>query len=221
MKVVEIFHSIEGEGIRAGLPATFIRLHGCNLNCSYCDSRYACEGDEFEEMAIVDIVKKVQQIGCPNVTVTGGEPLIHHGIEELVSRLSCNGFEVNIETNGSVSLKDFSDSIGNFFMKPYFFTMDWKCLSSNMSSKMLEENIPQMRSKDVLKFVVGSKEDLIQMKQFIRSHTIPTSNIYVSPVFGKIEPADIVEFIKSEKLWDVRLQLQIHKFVWPADKRGV
>lgn len=221
MKVVEIFHSIEGEGLRAGLPATFIRLYGCNLNCSYCDSRYACEGDEFEEMTIVDIVKEVQQIGCPNVTITGGEPLIHHGIEELVSILSCNQFQVNIETNGSGSLKDFSDRIGSFHVTPYFFTMDWKCLSSNMSSKMLEENIYQLSHKDVLKFVVGCKEDLIQMKQFIKSHTITTNNIYVSPVFGKIEPSEIVEFIKSEKLWDVRLQLQIHKFVWPAAKRGV
>lgn len=221
MKVVEIFHSIEGEGLRAGLPATFIRLHGCNLNCSYCDSRYACEGDEFEEMTIEDIVEEVQNIGCPNVTITGGEPLIQAGISELVSRLSCNRFEVNIETNGAVSLKDFSDDICNSYVTPYFFTMDWKCLSSNMSSKMLEENIYQIYSKDVLKFVVGCEEDLIQMKQFIRSHTIHTSNIYVSPVFGKIEPSEIVEFLKHEKLWDVRLQLQMHKFVWPADMRGV
>ena len=222
MKVVEIFNSIEGEGIRAGLPCTFIRLHGCNLNCSYCDSRYACEGDEYSEWEIDEIVSQVQLVGCPYVTLTGGEPLIHDEVPELLSKLSRAGFQVNIETNGSVDLKKFLDAMNEYFWEmPFFFTMDWKCLSSNMSSKMIEDNLKVLYETDVLKFVVGCREDLIQMKDFLNSHSIRTSNIYVSPVFGKIEPSDIVEFLKHEKMWNVRLQLQMHKFVWPADMRGV
>lgn len=223
MKVVEIFNSIEGEGVRAGLPATFVRLHGCNLNCSYCDSRYACEGDDYKEWSVDQIVSEVVRINCPNVTLTGGEPLIHEDSAELLSSLSRAGFEVNIETNGSVNLRKFlSEDMERFVWDvPFFFTMDWKCLSSNMSDKMLEDNVNQLYNTDVLKFVVGCKEDLTQMENFLKSHELGTSNIYVSPVFGKIEPSEIVDFLKSEKLWNVKLQLQMHKIVWPADMRGV
>ena len=106
-KVNEIFLSIDGEGYRTGLPVVFIRLYGCNLNCSYCDTRYSCEGQEYKEMSLYDILVKVLHYGVPRVTLTGGEPLIHPGVKDLINSLVANDIEVNIETNGAVDLDEF------------------------------------------------------------------------------------------------------------------
>lgn len=219
MKVVEIFNSIEGEGKRAGLPCTFIRLFGCNLNCSYCDTRYACEEKEdqppaYKNMSVTEVMIKVKELGCPNVTITGGEPLIHPGVDKLITNLMEYGIGVNIETNGSVELPF------NFWGTNCFYTVDFKTLSSGMSDRMNEKTFKAMQKADVLKFVVGSIEDLNQALEFVESHNIK-SQIFVSPVFGKIEAADIVEYIKDHRLWDWKVQLQMHKFIWPPEQRGV
>lgn len=215
MKVVEIFESIDGEGIRAGFPVTFIRLHGCNLHCSYCDSRYACEGTDYKEMAIEDIMLKVRNFGHSFITLTGGEPLIHPDVSYLIGALKKEKYKVNIETNGSVDLSSFS-------CYGVMLTMDYKCPSSGMEDKMVFFNLKLLRNKDVLKFVVGSEEDLLKAKKVILEEYLQGKcNIFFSPVFGKIEPSRIVEFILENHLDGVRLQLQMHKYVWEPDKRGV
>ena len=215
MKVVEIFNSIEGEGKRAGLPCTFIRLHGCNLNCSYCDSRYACEDEDYMIMSVQEILDVVRSFGCPCITVTGGEPLIHKGINQLLTELGDNGFQVNVETNGSILLY-----IPLLNIRNVFFTIDYKSLSSGMNEKMDYTSFSRLREQDVIKCVVGSKEDMDDCLSFIEDLN-PLCPVYLSPVFGKIEAHEIVEYIQEHKLWNWHVQLQMHKYIWDPDKRGV
>ena len=180
MKVSEIFKSIEGEGLRTGLPAVFIRLHGCNLRCSYCDSMYAVEGSDYKQMSVAQILDAVKEFsGITHVTLTGGEPLIHQDVEDLLSLLSSNGYQVNIETNGTVPRK--------WHFPGLFYTMDWKCKSSGMSAKMKIENLETLGAEDVLKFVVGTIEDLEETETVVKSidekkNDMP--HLFISPVFG-------------------------------------
>lgn len=215
MRVVEIFESIDGEGIFTGCPVTFIRLYGCNLRCSYCDSRYACEGNEYSEMTINSILSKVKEFGHKHVTLTGGEPLIHKDVAILIEKLVKAKYELNIETDGAVSITPFIRS-------QLIFTLDYKCPSSGMEDMMILSNLKTLREKDVLKFVVGSKQDLETMKRVVEEyHLQGYCNIFVSPVFGKIEPKELVEFVLANHLEGVRVQLQIHKFIWDPDMKGV
>ena len=208
--VSEIFDSIEGEGKRQGQFATFIRLAGCNLRCSYCDTAYAFDGGE--ELSVPNIIRRIR---FPNVTVTGGEPLkqnIHWFLDRLPGHIS-----VNIETNGSIDIEDYLRWHGR---QPVFFTMDYKCKSSGVDHGINPYNVEQLREQDVLKFVVGSEEDLDEARDFCRLYH-PKAMVYVSPVFGKMEPSEIVEYMKREYLTDWRVQLQIHKFIWNPQERGV
>ena len=220
MKVVEIFLSIEGEGERAGLPAVFIRLAGCNMNCSYCDTRYACDKPEYTEMSIKQILETVKSFGCERVTLTGGEPLIHGGVHQLIDALCKNDFEVNVETNGSVYVYPFRVSEDGGLYENLFFTIDYKCPSSEMEYKMVESNFIYTSKDDVVKFVVGSKEDMEKALEVIRKWVIDTP-IYFSPVFGKIEPKEIVEFILENKAFNVSVSIQMHKVIWEPERRGV
>lgn len=214
MRVVEIFKSIEGEGKRAGLPATFIRLYGCNLNCSYCDTRYGCEGGDYEVLTIPEILDRVKDLNCKNVTITGGEPLLHGDINELISVLLKRNYWINIETNGSLEINHLScDS-------RCFVTMDYKCPSSGMESSMWLNNIDLLDFEDVLKFVVGTQEDLDSAYDIIKKFN-PEAQIYFSPVFGKMNPEKIVDFIISKGLNNCKVQLQLHKIIWDPNKRGV
>ena len=207
LSVNEIFFSIDGEGKRAGKLAAFIRLAGCNLRCSYCDTEYAFTDGQL--MRIDEIAEAVE--GWENVTVTGGEPLLQD-IHALLERLQ--GHEVNIETNGSVDVTPYHEY-------PWvFFTLDYKCPSSGMESSMLEKNFQTLRSQDVLKFVVGDREDLRRAQEVCEKYE-PRCPVYLSPVFGKIEAKEIVEFMKSARYKNWRLQLQLHKYIWPPDARGV
>lgn len=212
MKVNEIFYSIEGEGIRAGIPCVFIRLYGCNLNCLYCDTRYSCENDEYVEMTVPQIIEEVKKFDCPNITVTGGEPLIHEDIYELLKTLSDNKYSVNIETNGTKEPFEYMEGV--------FYTMDYKTNASGMSDKMNLGAFMALDGEDVIKFVVGSVEDLDQAVKFYYENGI-SAEVFVSPVFGKIEPKDIAEYLKANSLSDWRLQLQLHKYIWEPQKRGV
>ena len=221
MKVVEIFNSIEGEGKRAGLPCTFIRLYGCNLNCSYCDSRYACEDGGYTEMTINEIVKQVAKFDCPNVTLTGGEPLLHYETNELLRRLADltritgKHYQINVETNGSITP-------GLVTTAPHdiFYTMDYKTKSSGMSEHMNLYAIGTLNENDVLKFVVGSEEDMVQALE-LTQHIKVRAQIYLSPVFGQIEPVELVKFVQKHQLWHWKVQLQLHKFIWNPAERGV
>ena len=212
MKVSEIFLSIEGEGKRAGLPCTFIRLFGCNLRCSYCDSMYAVDGDDYTEMTIDEIVNEVLKLGCTNITVTGGEPLYHTETNDLLKALLAKNMWVNVETNGSIQPTVRGTHI--------FYTVDYKTNSSKMTSLMKPEIFKGLFQNDVIKFVVGSAEDLNQAKEFMKDINVPGS-IYVSPVFGKIQPLDIVAYLEENGLWNWHLQLQLHKILWDPEKRGV
>lgn len=216
MKVNEIFYSIEGEGKRAGLPCVFIRLYGCNLNCSYCDTRYSCENNEYTEMSVHEIIEKVKEYNCKNVTVTGGEPLIHEDIDRLLFALSNHSFWTNVETNGSVI--PIRTVLGNI---PFvFYTMDFKTGASGMTDKMDIEAFTMLEEADVIKFVVGSVGDLDQSVKFYKNNFIKAIP-YVSPVFGMIEPKEIAEYLKEYHLNDWKLQLQLHKYIWDPKKRGV
>lgn len=210
MKVNEIFYSIEGEGIRAGMPCVFIRLHGCNLNCSYCDTRYSCEGNDYTVMSVQQILDELESYHCPNITVTGGEPLIHDGINTLLKALIRKGYNVNVETNGSIVPK----------VEGPIYTVDFKTKCSGMSDKMNIEAFKVLDSNDVVKFVVASVDDLEQALSFVEGNDIH-ANIFVSPVFGKIELVQIADFLKGHKLYNWRMQIQLHKYIWEPTKRGV
>lgn len=212
MKVIEIFKSIDGEGKRAGLPTTFVRLFGCNCRCSYCDTPYSLTGNEFTEMSVEEIVEQCLALGVPSITVTGGEPLIHREIEFLLSRLN-EYFDVNVETNGTVNPSMYHH------LKNTWFTVDYKCPSSGEESKMNTYAFTTLREEDVLKFVVGSDEDLNRAYEIINQYK-PLAQIYFSPIFG-FDGSRIVEFMLANRLHGTKVQLQIHKYLWDKDKRGV
>ncbi len=206
-KVTEIFKSIEGEGKRAGLPCTFVRLAGCNLRCSYCDTCYSLRPTDGHDMELADIVVAVGNLGVPRVTITGGEPMLQ---DALAIAEAMPLAEVNIETNGSIPLPE---KPGNAF-----YTMDWKSISSGMSTAMCADNLAYLDEDDVIKFVVGNIDDLDQMARIIGTGL--RAQPFISPVFGKIEPSEIVAYI-LEKGLDVRTQIQLHKVVWDPETRGV
>lgn len=216
--VVEIFSSINGEGIRAGELAVFVRFRGCNLHCSYCDTRWACEADApATHMTAEEITDAICQTGIRNVTLTGGEPLLQKDIPHLLSLLISRHLSVEIETNGSIPLAPFRHP-----KLPVIFTMDYKLPDSGMESHMHLPNLETIRSTDVVKFVSGSKKDLARMSKIIdRYDLLARCQVYVSPVFDTIHPADIVDFMKSEIRNGLRLQLQLHKYIWDPDMRGV
>lgn len=215
MRVVEIFSSIEGEGKRAGYPCVFVRFAGCNLKCSYCDTAYAQKSEMGEEMSVDNIVDKVDSFGYSRVTLTGGEPLLQEDIRALITKLIDRDKEVNVETNGSIAIDH-----SFLYMNNPFYTVDYKCLSSGMSEKMNPEVFRSLNCHDVLKFVVGSEEDMQDALRVLNVYK-PKGEVFFSPVFGKIEPKEIVEFIKSHYMDNVRIQLQLHKFIWDPNKRGV
>ncbi|MBQ9894659.1 MAG: putative 7-carboxy-7-deazaguanine synthase QueE [Ruminococcus sp.] len=216
--VAEKFVSINGEGVRAGELAVFIRFAGCNLKCGYCDTKWANAVDApAEKMGSKDILEYILSTGVKNVTLTGGEPLLRQEMGELIDTLMSAGLRVEIETNGSIHLREFADRV----YRPVF-TMDYKLPSSGMEEYMCSDNFGCLEKHDTVKFVSGSMEDLERAVEVIESHHLTERcHVYISPVFGKIEPADIVEFMKEKKLNDVRLQLQLHKFIWDPDKKGV
>ena len=211
MKVVEIFKSIDGEGIRVGYPVTFIRLAGCNLRCNYCDTKYSYEDEKFTEMTPQEIYIQVYKLGGKRITLTGGEPLIHKDVKVLVDLLIQKGYELNIETNGSVDITLFLD-------KHTIITMDYKCASSDMEDKMLLDNISKLRKQDVLKFVVSDDNDLDTVQRIYQN---TKATVYISPVFGRIEPKQIVEYMLEHNMENCRVQVQLHKIIWNPEERGV
>ncbi|MDK2985191.1 MAG: 7-carboxy-7-deazaguanine synthase [Clostridia bacterium] len=219
-KVIEKFVSINGEGRLSGQLAVFIRFAGCNLNCSYCDTAWANEKDAaYELMTAREIYEYIKTSRIKNVTLTGGEPLLQEDILELINLLSQDEeLAVEIETNGSISIKRYVEIV----KKPPKFTMDYKLPSSNMEDKMITDNFQYLRQLDTVKFVVGNTEDLKRAKYIIDKYSLTSKvNIYLSPVFGKIQMSDIVEFMKINKMNGVTLQVQLHKVIWGAEKKGV
>ena len=216
MQVIEKFVSINGEGLRQGELAVFIRFARCNLRCSYCDTKYSFENPAYTEETLDEIVDYIKNQHVKNVTLTGGEPLIQEDVDILIYRLSHLGYNIEIETNGSVDIKPF---LG---IKNVSFTLDYKLPVSLMEKKMNVENYNYITKKDSVKFVCGTNEDLSRALEIMKQYDlISKTNCMLSPVFGMIELPKMVEFMINNNLNDVRMCLQIHKFIWDPNKRGV
>jgi 7-carboxy-7-deazaguanine synthase len=213
LKVNEIFYSIQGESSYAGRPCVFIRLTGCNLRCSYCDTRYAY--DEGDLMEIGDVLKRVASYKCPLVEVTGGEPLIQKETPYLIHNLLEAGHEVLLETNGSQDIGQVDERCVKI--------MDIKCPTSGEEGKSDLKNLALLADTDEIKFVIGDRGDYDYAKKILNSMDLkpsPISRVHFSPVFGKMDPGLLAKWILSDHL-DVRLYLQIHKIIWDPEKRGV
>lgn len=220
MRVIEIFKSIDGEGKRTGRVATFIRLAGCNLRCGYCDTTYSFDPSNAEEMSVQEIVNKCIDLGAPLITLTGGEPLIHKDVRELMQELSNSGFYINIETNGSVDLTPFLEDRQKYDQQ-VMFTVDYKTKYSGMNHKMNHKSFEGLDARrDIVKCVVGNKEDMDDALKYLDGFGIPF-DIWFSPVFGAIEPKEIVDYVLSKKRYDITVQVQLHKIIWDPNKRGV
>lgn len=211
LKVNEIFYSIQGEGTYAGLPCIFIRLTYCNLRCTYCDTEYAFyEGVDY---SIEDILKKIKKYNCKLVEVTGGEPLLQNESIDLMKELCDAGYEVLLETGGSLSIEKVDKRVK--------IIMDLKCPSSGMEKKNLYSNLSFIKPIDEIKFVIGDREDYDWTKENIFKYNLESKCVILfSPVFGKLEPIQLAEWILNDNL-NVRLQLQLHKFIWHPETRGV
>ena len=220
MRVAEKFISINGEGTRAGELAVFVRFTGCNLRCSYCDTMWANEpGCPYEDMSPAQICDYVRSTGIKNVTLTGGEPLLQKDMGELIGLLikECD-VRVEIETNGAVDLRPFSELPEG---RPVF-TMDYKLPSSGCEDRMIMENFSVLEAEDTVKFVSGSPADLERAGEIIEKYgLLDRCHVYFSPVFGRIEPVEIVEFMLNKRMNKARIQIQMHKVIWDPDERGV
>lgn len=215
-KVAEHFVSINGEGRKAGELAFFIRFAGCNLDCAWCDTKWAnTPGAPVTLMDIPQLCRAAQQSAVKNITLTGGEPLLQENITGLIKALAAQGHSLEIETNGSVLLPlDLDCDVS--------FTMDYKLPSSAMQDKMRLENFSRLREKDTVKFVCADHSDLECASQIIKKYSLTdVCKVYFSPVFGVTDPKDIVDHMIKNDLDGVRLQLQLHKFIWDPDQRGV
>ena len=216
MRVIEKFVSINGEGLKQGELALFIRFANCNLRCSYCDTLYSFIDPQHKEETVDMLVRYAKEVNVKNITLTGGEPLIQDYIKELITKLSDEGFNIEIETNGSADIKDYIN------IKNVSFTLDYKLPTSLMEKFMLVSNYEYVTKKDSVKFVCGDISDLNKALEIMNKYDlINKTNCLLSPVFNNIDPKDIVDFMIKNNLNGVRLCLQIHKVIWDPNKRGV
>ena len=208
LKLSEIFSSIQGEGKYAGYPTTFVRLHGCNMLCTYCDTLYAVTGKKFKRVSVEYVVNAVTKMRNHHVCLTGGEPLIQDEAWVLLYELVDKGYQVNVETNGGVPIERRE-------FRSYTYTMDVKTPSSGMEHMNLYENLEKLTERDEVKFVISDLEDYLFMKEIIRKY--PTrAYIIVSPVFRgrNTEIAkDLANWLIEDKLRNVRLGIQLHKVI--------
>ncbi len=211
LKINEIFHSIQGESTYAGRRCVFVRLTYCNLRCTYCDTEYAFY--DGVDKSIESIIEEVKGYNCNLVEITGGEPLMQEESLELMKYLCDLGFEVMLETGGSLPINNVDKRVK--------IIMDLKTPSSGMMKKNHYENIDFIKKDDEIKFVIGSREDYEWSKEIIEKYHINKKcRILFSVVFRKLEPVTLSEWILNDKL-DVIFQLQMHKYIWEPDKRGV
>jgi len=209
--VCEIFKSIQGESSFAGLPFTIVRLTGCNLRCSYCDTRYAWE--EGVEVSVDELVHRVQGLKMKHVLLTGGEPLLQPGSLELMERLSLGKRIVLVETNGSIDISVLPEGV--------IAVMDIKCPGSGQSRMMDWDNLKRLRPVDQIKFVLSDRRDYEWAKEICQKKLITLQNeILLSTVFDRLSPRNLAEWMLMDN-FEARLQLQLHKQIWPDELRGV
>lgn len=211
LRVTEIFHSIQGESTHAGRPCVFIRLTGCPLRCTWCDTAYAFYGGR--EMMQDDVVEQVRGFDCDLVEVTGGEPLSQPAAVPLLTRLCDEGFEVLLETSGAIDTSGVDRRV--------HVVLDVKCPGSGMVERMYWPNLDRLASQDEVKFVIKDRTDYEWAREVIRTRNLAARcPVLVSPVFGEADARQLAEWVLADRL-PVRFQLQMHKQIWAPDMRGV
>ena len=233
LPVAERFVSVNGEGRAAGKLAAFIRFTGCNLACSYCDTMWAnapVAADRAERVSVADLVAWACETRVECITLTGGEPALQPALPSLVCALLAEpgplerGLRVEIETNGAADLRELAQLREACASLPgnLTFTVDWKLPSSGMEGHMLRENFALLDARDTVKFVCGGEGDLRRMLEVSRELGLPNRvPVYLSPVFGRLDPARIVDFMQENNLTWATAQLQLHKIIWPGVEKGV
>jgi 7-carboxy-7-deazaguanine synthase len=211
LRVNEIFHSIQGESTHAGRPCVFVRLTGCNLRCVWCDTAYAFH--EGRDMAVEQVVERVATYGCTLVEVTGGEPLLQPETVPLLAALLARGHEVLLETGGSLPIEPVPAGVRRI--------VDVKCPGSGEAGRNRWENLDHLRPGDELKFVIADRADYLWAAEEIRARRLEgRCPLLFSPVHGALDPSALAGWVLADRL-PVRVQLQLHKLLWPAATRGV
>ncbi len=210
--VNEIFYSVQGESTYAGRPCVFVRLTACDLRCSWCDTPYAFH--EGRKRTLEDVLADVERFGCPLVEVTGGEPLLQEGVYPLMERLLERGKTVLLETGGHRSTARVPEAVVT--------VLDIKCPGSGEAARMDWDNIARLRPHDEVKFVMKDRADYEYARGAIARHGLQerVRAIHLSPVHGALDPKTLSEWVLADSL-PVRVQLQLHKYIWDPDTRGV
>ena len=210
LRICEVFESLAGETTFAGLPAVFVRLSGCNLRCRWCDTSRAWEGGEL--VPVDEIVRTVAARGRELVVVTGGEPLLQAGTPGLCQKLCTLGARVLVETNGSLDISTLPDGVR--------VILDMKPPSSGESQRMDEANLPRLRARDELKIVIADEADFRWALELLDRHPgLPTDRLLFSPLSPGLPPSSLADWILTAKR-SIRLQLQLHKILWPDGRDG-
>jgi len=211
MRITEIFHSIQGESSHAGRPCVFVRLTGCPLRCTWCDTDYAFYGGE--EFSADQVLERVASFGCRLVEVTGGEPLAQPEAPHLITKLCEAGYKVLIETSGAIDIATVD--------RRAHVILDVKCPGSGMTDRMHWPNLDKLTQQDEAKFVIADRQDYDWARDVIARYELTQRcSVLISPVFGSLELRQLAEWVLADRL-PVRFQLQIHKFIWAPDMRGV
>ena len=209
LKITEIFHSLQGEALQVGLPTVFVRLTGCPLRCSYCDSEYAFYGGNW--MHFDDILAEIRKYETPYVCVTGGEPLAQKRCTELLQILCDEGFRVSLETSGAIDISGTDRRVSR--------VVDLKTPGSGEANRNLWSNLKHLGRQDQVKFVICSREDYEWAREQLNKRLLHKyGEVLFSPVWGQVEPENLAEWILEDRL-PVRLQLQLHKVLW-GDRPG-
>jgi 7-carboxy-7-deazaguanine synthase len=212
LRINEIFFSIQGESTWAGRPCAFVRLTGCDLRCSWCDTEYAFH--EGRTMAVDDVAAQLLGYGCDLVEVTGGEPLLQAAVHPLIARLLAAGMTVLVETSGASDVSRLDPRA--------IKVMDLKCPGSGESARNLWTNLEHLTPRDEVKFVIADRADYQWASDVTRRHNLAArvNAVLMSCAFGRLEPALLAGWILADRL-PVRMQLQMHKHIWAPDARGV